>query len=54
MAKILPVEDNGMNRDMLSRRLVKRGFDVEMAIDGQQGVDAAARHCPPITAHMGG
>jgi two-component system cell cycle response regulator DivK len=41
MAKILLVEDNEMNRDMLSRRLIKRGFEVEMAIDGQQGVEAA-------------
>jgi len=37
--KILIVEDNEMNRDMLSRRLIKRGFDVALAEDGQQGVD---------------
>jgi CheY-like chemotaxis protein len=42
MAKILLVEDNEMNRDMLSRRLVKRGHDVAIAVDGQQGVEMAA------------
>ncbi|MBO6854131.1 MAG: response regulator [Marivivens sp.] len=42
MARILLVEDNEMNRDMLSRRLKKRGYDVDIAIDGQQGVDMAA------------
>lgn len=41
MAKILLVEDNEMNRDMLSRRLVKRGFEVEIAIDGPTGLAAA-------------
>ena len=40
--RILLVEDNEMNRDMLSRRLTKRGFDVTMAIDGKQGLDLAA------------
>src|SRR5690349_20860335 len=37
MPKILLVEDNAMNRDMLSRRLVRRGYEVIMAVDGQQG-----------------
>ena len=37
MAKILLVEDNEMNRDMLSRRLIKKGFEVDMAIDGEEG-----------------
>lgn len=37
MAKILLVEDNEMNRDMLSRRLIRKGFEVEMAIDGEEG-----------------
>jgi len=37
MTKILLVEDNEMNRDMLSRRLIKKGFEVEMAIDGEEG-----------------
>ncbi len=41
MAKILLVEDNEMNRDMLSRRLQRRGFDVELAFDGRQGVEMA-------------
>ena len=41
MAKILLVEDNGMNRDMLSRRLERKGYEVEMAVDGRQGVDKA-------------
>lgn len=46
MTKILLVEDNEMNRDMLSRRLIKRGYDVSIAVDGQAGV-AAARSEPP-------
>jgi len=37
MTKILLVEDNEMNRDMLSRRLIKKGFEVDMAIDGEEG-----------------
>ena len=41
MPKILLVEDNEMNRDMLSRRLKKRGFDVTIAVDGQEGIDKA-------------
>lgn len=41
MARILLVEDNEMNRDMLSRRLTRKGYDVEMAVDGQQGIDMA-------------
>jgi CheY-like chemotaxis protein len=41
MAKILLVEDNEMNRDMLSRRLAKRGFEVVMAVDGAEGVEMA-------------
>lgn len=41
MAKILLVEDNEMNRDMLSRRLQRRGYEVALAVDGQQGVDMA-------------
>jgi two-component system cell cycle response regulator DivK len=40
--RILLVEDNEMNRDMLSRRLTKRGFDVAMAVDGKQGLDLAS------------
>jgi CheY-like chemotaxis protein len=41
MTRILLVEDNEMNRDMLSRRLVRKGFEVDMAMDGQQGVEMA-------------
>ena len=41
MAKILLVEDNEMNRDMLSRRLERKGYEVDMAVDGRQGVDKA-------------
>ncbi|WP_221030760.1 response regulator [Actomonas aquatica] len=40
MPKILLVEDNEMNRDMLSRRLKKRGFEVEIAVDGIAGAEA--------------
>jgi two-component system cell cycle response regulator DivK len=42
MAKILLVEDNEMNRDMLSRRLERRGYQVAIAVDGQQGLDMAS------------
>jgi len=48
MAKILLVEDNEMNRDMLSRRLTKRGYDVTMAVDGQEGVDSAVAQQPDL------
>lgn len=41
MAKILLVEDNEMNRDMLSRRLERRGYEVTIAVDGKQGVEMA-------------
>jgi len=41
MATILLVEDNEMNRDMLSRRLQRKGFEVTMAVDGRQGVEMA-------------
>jgi CheY-like chemotaxis protein len=41
MPRILLVEDNEMNRDMLSRRLGRRGFEIEMAFDGAQGVAMA-------------
>jgi len=42
MLKILLVEDNEMNRDMLSRRLTRRGYEVVIAMDGQEGVNLAA------------
>jgi CheY-like chemotaxis protein len=48
MTKVLLVEDNEMNRDMLSRRLIRRGFQVVFAIDGQQGVDLARSEQPDI------
>lgn len=48
MVKILLVEDNEMNRDMLSRRLKRNGYDVVMATDGQQGVDMAASEVPDL------
>jgi CheY-like chemotaxis protein len=48
MTKILLVEDNEMNRDMLSRRLIRKGYDVALAVDGQQGVDMAASENPDL------
>ncbi len=42
MPRVLLVEDNEMNRDMLSRRLIKQGYEVAMATDGAQGVEMAA------------
>src|SRR5690242_9296466 len=48
MAKILIVEDNEMNRDMLSRRLIRRGFEVVLAVDGEQGVAKAQTELPDI------
>jgi two-component system cell cycle response regulator DivK len=41
MPRILLVEDNEMNRDMLSRRLERRGYEIAIAVDGRQGVDMA-------------
>ena len=48
MAKILLVEDNEMNRDMLSRRLIRRGYEVLIAVDGEQGVAMAASEAPAL------
>ena len=48
MAKILLVEDNEMNRDMLSRRLARRGFEVVIAVDGAQGVEMARSAMPDL------
>jgi two-component system, cell cycle response regulator DivK len=48
MAKILLVEDNEMNRDMLSRRLARRGFEIVMAIDGGQAVAMAEGERPNL------
>ncbi len=48
MPKILLVEDNEMNRDMLSRRLLKAGFEMVMAIDGEQAIDLARSEAPDL------
>lgn len=48
MARILIVEDDEMNRDMLSRRLLRRGYDVIMAVDGGEGVAVALMERPDI------
>jgi CheY-like chemotaxis protein len=48
MARILLVEDNEMNRDMLSRRLIRRGYQVILAQDGQEGLDAARNQSPDL------
>ena len=48
MPKILLVEDNEMNRDMLSRRLQRRGHEVVVAVDGEQGVAMARAESPAL------
>jgi len=48
MSKILLVEDNEMNRDMLTRRLERKGYEVVIAVDGQAGVDMASSSNPDI------
>jgi CheY-like chemotaxis protein len=48
MTKILLVEDNEMNRDMLSRRLIRRGYEVALALDGEQGVAMARAEAPAL------
>jgi CheY-like chemotaxis protein len=48
MSKILLVEDNEMNYDMLSRRLTRKGFEVVIAIDGEQGVAMARTENPDL------
>ena len=48
MKRILIVEDNEMNRDVLSRRLVRRGYDVLLATDGAHGLAMAAMHGPDL------
>jgi CheY-like chemotaxis protein len=48
VAKILLVEDNELNRDMLSRRLVRRGYEVLVAYDGARGVEMAGRERPDL------
>jgi two-component system cell cycle response regulator DivK len=48
MPRILLVEDNDMNRDMLSRRLIRSGYEVFLAVDGQQGADMALSEQPDV------
>ena len=48
MPKILLVEDNEMNRDMLSRRLTRKGFDVVIAVDGSEALDMVAAELPAL------
>jgi len=48
MTKILIVEDNEMNRDMLSRRLKRKGFSIVMAEDGKKGVDMSKSENPDL------
>jgi CheY-like chemotaxis protein len=48
MPKILLVEDNELNRDMLSRRLARKGYEVVLAADGAEGVAAAAAQAPDL------
>ena len=48
MAKLLLVEDNELNRDMLSRRLKRKGYDVLIAVDGAEGVEIATAESPDL------
>jgi CheY-like chemotaxis protein len=48
MPRILLIEDNEMNRDMLSRRLVKRGYEVAIAVDGEQGLAMVQSEAPAL------
>lgn len=48
MPRLLIVEDNELNRDMLSRRLGRRGYDVVIAVDGANAVDVAEREAPDL------
>ena len=48
MPKILLVEDNEMNRDMLSRRLQRKGYEVVLALDGQSGVEMTQTQAPDL------
>ena len=48
MARILLVEDNELNRDMLSRRLTKRGYEITLAVDGVEGVAKARATMPDL------
>jgi len=48
VTRVLIVEDNEMNRDMLSRRLQRKGYEIDIAVDGQAGVEAARANRPDI------
>src|SRR5713101_6957195 len=48
MIRILLVEDNEMNRDMLSRRLARRGYEIVMAVDGEEGIASAKANKPDL------
>jgi CheY-like chemotaxis protein len=48
VTKILLVEDNELNRDMLSRRLIKRGYEVVIAVDGAEGIERARSDSPDL------
>jgi CheY-like chemotaxis protein len=48
VAKILIVEDNEMNRDMLSRRLARRGYQIALAVDGEEGIAVARSETPDL------
>jgi CheY-like chemotaxis protein len=48
MSRILLVEDNELNRDMLSRRLIRRGYQVELATDGREGLQVADATAPDL------
>lgn len=48
MSTLLLVEDNELNRDMLSRRLERRGYQVLLALDGESGIDMARTHTPDL------
>ena len=48
MKKILIVEDNEMNRDMLSRRLLRKGYDVKIAVDGEEGLKQMKEYSPDV------
>ncbi|HJN76879.1 MAG TPA: response regulator [Myxococcota bacterium] len=48
MAVLLLVEDHDLNRDMLSRRLTRRGYEVLIAVDGQQGLEMVHAHHPDL------
>jgi CheY-like chemotaxis protein len=48
MTRLLLVEDNEMNRDMLSRRLQKKGYEVVLAVDGEEGVARARAEAPAL------